>query len=502
MSRALPLLLAALFATLAAGPAWAGATKHVTVISVAPDSSDRANCQKIVDSMSYHIRSRHRFELTDDPKAAVDHKISVSCVGSSVNLSWVSMTRSKKAKAGAKMSPLLVRRLKLRREGELANDFEALGLLAVKELLRELPWEGEVAASGNLGKRAKEQGELILGEPKAKYERQAVALSVGYLESEAIGNCVAFDLGTLLNDKGRPKFVKIGEGLIVDTRAFEVDGEAFVKAGSSDADKVFFRIQAPDAKGSQVKRYVRKCKERIGEGQGSLLTGSMNYPGLLSKESIELNMVRQRAGFYVGGYKTTNGLSVPLLAAGYVHNKLEIGDFIDVDGRIYRTLVASPYNGTDDKKSELTQAEGFVGGRYSLLEYTLAGGVGLMIDKANIPFDPIKLVDAVTGETEDDYKGVRSYKIRPAFYATALADYDDYWAGIRGAVSLSTISPYYQLNAEFNLRLTDTWFLGWDVLYESIGQTSLGEPGLKLFNFGGHLGFTIRRAKPPQTGRK
>ena len=35
-----------------------------------------------------------------------------------------------------------------------------------------------------------------------------MSLSVGYLESEVIGNCVAFDLGTLQNDKGRPKFLK------------------------------------------------------------------------------------------------------------------------------------------------------------------------------------------------------------------------------------------------------------------------------------------------------
>ncbi len=473
-------------------------TRHVVQVVVSPEASDKSACQKIVDAMSFQMRATQRFTVVDEAAISMDHKVTVSCVGASMQLTWVAIARARN-KGSTTLAPTLVRKIKVRRDGSLMRDFEASGLLAAKELLRELPWEGEAIAILGIKSKASVGGELILGEPKKAFEQDFVTLSVGYLEAESIGNCVAFDLGTLQATKGRPKFIKIGEGLVIDTHPFSVEAEAYLKKSEVAADKIYFRIQAPDTKNSQVRRYVRKCKERVGEGAtGALMVGgNPNYPGLLSKETIELNMVRQRSGFYLGTFGTTNGLRVPYVVSAYVHNNLEIGDHFDGDMRVYRTILSSNYEGSvPNAKSELTFADVFGGLRKSYLEFTFAAGLGLMLDKMNIPFGLERTVNPEAGTTVDRYTGLRSYKIRSAFYLSAKVDWDEYWAGSRYAFSFSRISPYQQLNADFNLRLTDTWFIGWDMLLERVYPSALREPGGTLINFGGHVGFTIRRAKP------
>ena len=121
----------------------------------------------------------------------------------------------------------------------------------------------------------------------------------------------------------------------------------------------------------------------------------------------------------------------------------------------------------------------------------------------NIPFGLERTVDPVAGTTTDRFSTNRAVKLRGAFYFSATADWDDYWMGTRFTFSPFKGNPYSQVNADFNLRLTDTWFIGWDVLYAKIEpSTSAHEPGGTLINLGGHAGFTIRRSKPQAEKRR
>lgn len=492
--KALALILAAF-----SGTAFAQVKPHRVHVAVKPGSTPV--CESLAESVRFHFKSRQRAELSD--LATADHVITIACDATQVDAVWVTRVVEDKIKID-----VVAVSVRLAIAGDATKNHPSLGLALTQQLLDKIPWDGEINA---LIKPRKIEGKSELIGPNTKSGVHTMAsTAAGYIQSYAVTNCSPFEIARLKKGTEGVELEVMGEGVFTSVGTFASPAEIYLdKKVPAGVRPVFRLILVADAR-REVRKLVARCKKIIGEGEGDslsrLIAGDLGKA--LSRESIEINMVQQRAGAFFSRYSSTNGAKIPFALVGYAQSRADIGDFLAVDGRIGRSVTArawTPSMGSSPPNPEITFGMGYAMARFSWDDLTVTAGPGLILEKINTPHyagdAPRTETDPADGSTVPSDPSLRSSNIRGAFALGVRTEISGFILDAQTAFSLGRGDRHLTFESAVNYRLTDTWFAGGDAFFMGLGRDSKGAPGGNFVGVGAHLGFLLKRAKPEKPHR-
>jgi hypothetical protein len=439
----------------------------IVTIEMVKDSKNPTRCQELLDAVKWQIESRKRF--TFDGKNS-EFKLMIAC--STNKGSGVLYTQGDPpTKIGAAVAPL-----------PPSGDVKPAAWQLTNDLLDSLPFEGEVVEAKPPKK------EPMLSKPTKSYDVQIARLSIGRLGNKFIGPCLPIEVGTFTDE-----FKVLARGVVFDIKDFESFAEVrFSRKRSKGKTKLLFRFSSPLAVTKLEKGRVEKCKDHLGDiSQGTFFATHIDNASL-NAELIELNSVRQRFGSYLFNYSANNGQAISSGILGYAHNEFTIGEYFELDARVARHLLSnnwSPGVKGGDSSSEMTIAEGFLNGRFTISDNEFKLGAGFLLEKINVPH---VLNDAGVMVRPAQIHGALLFK-----YNRDWPSFVDWlgpmWSGFRLGVSPSQNGAYTSVNIDHNIMITSTWFAGTDLYLTHFANSSSGLPGGRLIGIGGHVGFSIER---------
>jgi hypothetical protein len=149
---------------------------------------------------------------------------------------------------------------------------------------------------------------------------------------------------------------------------------------------------------------------------------------------------------------------------------------------------------------EMTAAEAFAMFRYAWDDLSLTFGPGLFLSKINIPYENEKDAEdeakAKDPDAEDPKPSARAASAMPALALGVRSEIGGFILDAQLSGSSPTKDSYVTFEMTANYRLTETWFVGGDLMYLRLSEArSQGAPGATLMGVGGHIGFVLRRAK-------
>ncbi len=485
------LLVAA--AAFLSGSAYAEVRPHRLFVELKPGSTPV--CSTLAESLRFHFQSRQRMELSDLSKA--DHVISLACDATLVDATWTTriVTAGKKEK-----EEVVTASVRLAIAGDPTKSHPSLALALTQQLLDKIPWDGEINA---LIKPRKIEGKSELMGPPAKGIHTMANAAAGYIQSVAATNCSPFEVALIRKGSEGAELEVIGEGAFTSVGTFASPSEVYLDRKVPPGTRPVFRlILVADAR-REVRKLVARCKKTIGEGEGEslsrLVAGDLGKA--LSKETIEINMVQQRAGLFAAQYSSKNGVKMPFGAVAFAQSRADIGDFLAVDGRIARSVSSRPYAPTLGESAvnpEITFGEGFAMARFSLDDVTITVGPGLILEKVNSPFyeaNEERTTTDADGNTAPKKPQQRSSNARGAFALGVRTEIDGWILDAQTAFSLGKGNNHLTFESGLNYRLTDTWFAGGNLFVLGLGADRKGAPGGRLVAVGGNIGFLLKRTK-------
>jgi len=462
-------------------------------------------CKDVAAMMETHVASLNRF----DPKR---HKIRLACGPDSVEAVWL-VTKVGKSKAelvGAR-STLVRTTVKTANPG-------SIGLLVMQDLLKKLPWDGEVRSihgpktawekirQNNLGKVP-----VTLSKLKPAPHRKRVRLSLGAVNSDTIGVCLPIEIGFLTPTDGSATFTPLGSAIVTDVDVFNSYGEAWSKTNwKGMRDKELFFRHKNAGEDTFAKRGNKQCEKLTGFAGSrtldNLLSGNMD--ALFSSETIELNGVNQGVGLAYYQLRANNGLGVKGGIAGWIYNTVLIGDLFMGNFNIVRHVIApgySPKLGGQEINSEINMGEIYANIILDTEEWAIFAGPGAFFAKINLPYDsPEKNVVSTTEvttpegrfqKTETKYPQ-RDVIVNPAFNFGGQYLFDPYRFDIRFAASfLKKNGEHLSIYTNADYMLTQTWYTGLNLYVVRFGDAADGSPGANYFSFGARVGFDLQRTR-------
>lgn len=499
-----PFHILMILGTLVAHPARAEVKTQKVAVEVKAGS--QPSCATLAESLRFHFKSRQRLEISDAGPA--NHVVTLNCDAQQVDAVWTTRVID-----GPSKDEVVAASVRLAITGDPSKNHPSLALALIRELFDALPWDGEINA---FIKARKVKGKSELIGPNAKNSVHTMAnAAAGYIQSVSVTNCSPFEIALLKKGADGTTLDVFGEGVFTNVGTFASPAEVYLdRKVPAGALPVFRLILVADAR-REVRQLVARCKKTIGEGNGQsmsrLVAGDLGKS--LSKEVIEINMVTQRAGALFSKMSMTNGARAPFSLIGYVHSRADIGDFLAVDGRAYRSVVSQPYEpsfGSDTPKPEATMAEAFAMFRYAWDDLSVTFGPGLFLSKINAPFRSEKdeeAIDEANADPNDEKEpptkpSLRSANAMPGLALGVRSDFSGFIIDSQISASAPTKTSYLSFELAGNYRLTDTWFIGSNVHYTRLTEQPSGSPGVSLIGVGGHIGFEIRRTKDEGRGRR
>lgn len=477
---------------------------HSLEIGLAQGVEAKDDCKAVVEAMRSHFSARPRFRLSLKKNGKTQHKLQVSCDKDAISATWSSPfetagSAGKKPTAAATLASDSISRV---RAGDLSKTHNTIALQLLREVLRKLPWRGEVA-------RLKLRPEVAppVAKPGAAAEKRfletgldtkvwSARLSIGYFESADIGRCAPIEVGAIMQDERGAQFKKMGEGLISVAREFDSDAELLLGADSTSAVSLVFRLAPIKDIGEELREGLAKCQS---SGIERIASEGADAPGLaeLSAPGVESGLIREYFGSSFFRMKAANSSDPYRLISIMVFNYIELGTYLILDISASRSIFASTYRliSTSERKPEQTFAEGYGGIRFPYRNWVFAGGGGIVLEKENVPYR--RKTGGVDGNGQPVFSdGIRSFLAHPSALFSVERRWPGMWAKLRTSYGPQSESgSYLGSTIDLNFRLSDSWFIGFNSAYQNFGESAVGEPQVTLMSAGVHAGVALGVAR-------
>lgn len=356
------------------------------------------------------------------------------------------------------------------------------------KVTEKLPWSGEVVNikevtnpspfTPNADKMPlKARGTTTVQQNLPVPPRDCQPVELGDVTSDDSGNVAVF----------RSEFT----GLLREIRGGTAKFEVYSKNDPTGSSKRYFLNLIEPAKVSKSLAQIAKyCRLHPEEAASATLADMM--ANVFGKDAVEVTSVQQRFGLTLMTLKGGNGASSKFIAAGYLHNRVLLGQSFMLDAFGIRHVYSKPYSNIDINQTdppEVSVGELFTNLRYKRNRMTFALGGGLILEKINIPYlfapDP-DLPDLKRADVR--HSSARFGMMLGGNYIGERTNF-----GIRLPIAQSQGKVYANFHTYFAYRISKTWLTGGDFILLSSKAKEPLAPTVTLIGLGGFLGIEIGR---------
>lgn len=348
-------------------------------------------------------------------------------------------------------------------------------------ILSEVGWDGEISSvveypPSSAESYKKDQLRLIA----------RANLTMSSNTTLLIATCFPVDVGSLRHHKGGVSFQRFGTGLVREVGQEYSTIDIYSKDSALNPQNLYVAGIADPARISpDMEPFLKDCFSNPAPPSPSGL-----FEDMFGKDFIEVNDVQQRYGVALLTASGSSNAKAPLVASGYVYNRLHFGDRIFVEAFGLRSMYSKPYQSiaqtSGAPKPEITLAHGFLGGRGLISQVEMTFGLGLVLEKVNIPYT----YPSGSSQEITDY-GNRTSSARPSMILGAEYSVDRWTLSLKLPVASSKESYHLETRSTILYRLSSTWLTGLDVMHVTSKAKTQEEPDAVVFGLGTFLGVQV-----------
>jgi hypothetical protein len=482
------------------------------ITELSEESKNDSACNQVLSFLDIYLRALNRYP--PGPTGKPVHRVHLSCANERFEATW------SLARTDAPTEQVPVARVELPRSILKKDNHPSVALLIQQDLSKGIPWDGEIAkavdgksAWSKLGKTQRQLEFFELKSLKKVKNRKRARFSVGVANSDAIAACAPIEIGTMEPATGRRlTFRPVAVGLITQVDVFASFGEYWPKAKTPGPVKdapLFFRYYDPAKDDKQIKQAKSECTKLLGY-QGNrtldaLLSG--NLSALFSSETIELNAINQAAGATYFTYNSGGQQKIPGGLAGYITNRVQVGDLFLIHFDVMREVYAKSYQPTliagQKAVPHFSVGELYGSAVYHGFDWHIYGGAGFFYSKFNVPIesDDLETASQQTTTASDGTTTVTTTSKVPergGILSLALNmgggwEDDALRVTSRLAASFGGMGPHLSSRTSVDFMLTNTWYVGTALYLMRYGESKSGEPSGEFYSIGAHIGFDLNR---------
>lgn len=434
-------------------------------VKISKNSERENECKEFKKSIITAIKAKDRFSIETKSNASLTLEFSCTSELISGKISFAPL-------AG---EPFTVTSHAVPIAGNL-NDDPNIVVDFLDALLDGLPWAGEVT---HIIKARLPKDDEIKDIPGYRLQARAT-ITLGFYSNTLLGRCIPLDFGVPELNEGETaaRFRVLGTVLISQIESVKSQGDVYPSVKNLDLRQQFVvRLADPEKLSEGTIEIIRNCHARIARVESE-------------KDPIEINEIQQRFGIAAGKLTSSNGVSSPLIGSGYIHNRLLFGSYLLMDGFVSHAVYTKAYRpliqgtaGAVIESPDITDAQFFAGTRFKIERLSALLGVGVIIEKYNIPF-----LSDVDGSIR-----VRESATRLGFLFGANYGFKRLSFGLRLPYSQWNGRRYADLHFYTMYRMSKTWTIGMDLITKTADSVVSDVPSIRYSGVGLFLGIQLGR---------